>query len=128
MYLLCAKRFYVVSNIRITIIFNFLLDELIFFHIVRCLLIFDPGNYLMFLEMQGSVKILNIQCILNVWFKYRSGSIIENSIQTNLYFFKQISMYLIGQENVSLKSNNTVFPICFIAFIASKLLFSCLKI
>ena len=66
MYLLCAKRFYVVSNIRITIIFNFLLDELIFFHIVRCLLIFDPRNYLIFLAMQGSVKILNIQYILNV--------------------------------------------------------------
>ena len=130
MYLLCTKRFYVVSNIRITIIFNFLLDELIFFHIVRCLLIFDPRNYLIFLAMQGSVKILNIQYILNVLFsfKYISGSIIENSIQTNLYFFKQISMYLIGQENVSLKSNNTVFPICFMAFIASKLLFSCLKI
>ena len=72
---------------------------MIFFHIVRCLLIFDPKSCLMFLAIQGSVKISNIKYILNVFndiaildlnffFKYRSGIIIENHMQTNVYFFK----------------------------------------
>ena len=48
----------------------------------------------MFLAIEGPVKILNIKYIRNVFndmiqifsFKYRSGSIIENLMQTNVYF------------------------------------------